>query len=222
MESPFSIISETNDFLVLNKASGISSHPAPGDPSPDLVTLCARDGKKVAPVTRLDNQASGLTLLSGSAEFISSVKEIGKTYLALVVGLPPESGTIDALLTSKKFGTGEKREQEAVTHFKRTSCFGEAASLLSLTLDTGRHHQIRKHLRSIGHPIIGDFRHGFKDRNLAFQNDYGKKIRLFLHCTEMEFTWENERFHFVSDMPEDMAVFRKFLDSRFVRKVIRG
>jgi 23S rRNA-/tRNA-specific pseudouridylate synthase len=217
MESPFSVISETSDFLVLNKASGISSHPAPGDPSPDLVTLCARNGKKVAPVTRLDNQASGLALLSGSAEFISAVKEIRKTYLALVVGVPPDSGTIDARLTSKKFGSGEKRQQEAVTHFKLLSKFQDVAALLSLTLETGRHHQIRKHLRSIGHPIIGDFRHGYKDRNISLQNGFGKRIRLFLHCHSMDFVWQEETFHFASEIPEDMAAFIKHLESSLCR-----
>jgi tRNA pseudouridine65 synthase len=68
-------------------------------------------------------------------------------------------------------------------------------------ISTGRHHQIRKHLRAIGHPIIGDFRHGYNDRNLALQNDYGQTLPLCLHCHQLDFIFKNKPYTYSSPLP---------------------
>ncbi len=211
MSELFKTIESNGNFTILDKVSGVSCHPSPGDPAPDLVTILGRDGIKLAPVTRLDNQASGLVLMSNDAEFITDLEDMTKVYCAIVVGAVDDSGKIDRPLTMKKFQTREKVEQEALTEYERTELFGDKASLLKISIATGRHHQIRKHLRSIEHPVIGDFRHGYKDRNLEFQNNYGKRLRLFLHCTQLSFVWDGETRNFDSPIPEDMLAFIEFL-----------
>ncbi|GEM_PF-6969569 len=212
MHTYFKKIEINDDYVIVDKKSGISSHPSPGDTAPDIVSLLSSEGIKAAPVTRLDSQASGLVLMSGSADFINNVDEVMKKYTAIVIGIPPETGKIDRPLISKKFNSHEKREQEALTEYDIVKSFGLIASTLSVTIQTGRHHQIRKHLRSIGHPVIGDFRHGFKDRNLELQGKWGNRLRLFLHCSELTFNWNGDHYQFSSQLPEDMKRFISFLE----------
>ncbi len=215
----YRILLKNDAFVLVDKVSGISSHPSPNDASPNVVDELARSGIKAAPVARLDNQASGLLLLSGSPVFINSVGTINKTYQALVLGHADESGTVDRPLVVKKFKTKIKVKQDAVTNFETVRTVGPSASLLKIQIDTGRHHQIRRHLRSLGHPVIGDFRHGYADKNLLLQNQYGKKIRLFLHCSDISFHWKNKEKNFHSELPPDFQQFMVFMEKTQIQEI---
>jgi 23S rRNA-/tRNA-specific pseudouridylate synthase len=204
----YSIVAETPDYLVVDKPSGISSHPSPGDTAPNLVDLLV-DHQILAPIARLDRQASGLVVLAKTSDFARDCILKYKTYQALVLGKTEKSGTVDRALLTKGFD-GEKREQDAKTTYRFIEG-NDQYTLISVMIHTGRHHQIRRHLRSIGHPIIGDYRHGYSDRNNEIQERYGKPIRLCLHCCGITVNYNNKDVRYESVLPEDVVRLQEFL-----------
>lgn len=190
------IIHKQAHFIVVNKPSGISTHSSPGDTAPNVVDLLKAEYPVLQPVTRLDNGASGLLLLSLNSHFTKHVKFISKSYLAGVFGNPvPSFGFIEKALTTKKFGSGVKRTQEAYSHYRLLKKESETSCLL-VRIQTGRHHQIRRHLRGLGTPLIGDFRHGDKTKNLAFQEKSGQKLSLMLQCYRLVFSHQGKTYRF--------------------------
>jgi 23S rRNA-/tRNA-specific pseudouridylate synthase len=190
------IIHKHPHFIIVNKPSGISTHASPGDTAPNVVDLLKADYPVLQPLTRLDNGASGLLLLSLNNQFTKYVKFISKSYLANVFGCPkPKQGFIDKPLLTKKFGSGTKRTQEAYSHYRVLKKDAETACVL-IRIETGRHHQIRRHLRNIGAPIVGDFRHGHKEKNLIHQEKTGKKLRLMLQCYRLVFSHQGKIYRF--------------------------
>lgn len=193
-------------FLVVEKPEGISSHPSPGDSAPHLLQFL---GNEYGVITRLDKQTSGLVLLSSNATFIQNHEITKKEYTALVFGTPATSGTVKIPLTKKQLGSKEKVTQKAHSDFYVLETFPKT-TLVKVNIETGRHHQIRKHMRAIGHPIVGDFRHGYNDKNLEFQKLYKKEIRLCLHCSNLEFNYKEKLYQFKSDLPSSFKNIIEF------------
>ncbi|MBI5109667.1 MAG: pseudouridylate synthase [Rhodocyclales bacterium] len=165
-------------------------------------------GRHVHPVHRLDRGTSGVLLFALDAVSASVVggqferDEVAKTYLAIVRGWPPESGLIDHALSRRFDDYGRKLAAEdrppalaAVTAFCRLGSVEIAEqverypqsryALLELMPESGRQHQLRRHLKHIAHPIIGDATWGKGVHNRFFQQRYGCN-RLLLACTRLD------------------------------------
>jgi 23S rRNA pseudouridine1911/1915/1917 synthase len=131
-------------------------------------------------------------------------RRVGRTYLALVEGTPrSRSGTIEAPLgrdyrAPERRAVGGRSPRAATTHFEVVETL-PGASLLEVRLETGRTHQIRVHLASIGHPVLGDGRYGGAAR-------YGLG-RQFLHSARLELKhpFSGEELRFESELPADLA-----------------
>lgn len=174
----FSILYEDDACLVLNKPAGLSVHPAMGIPrttSTVLHGIAHLFAERKLPfdaahvlVHRLDKDTTGCLLIAKTAEAHRLLQEqfatrsVQKFYLALVAGIPhPAAAVIDAAIgrstmdRTKMSVLGGAKTREAKTTY-RTLAAGEGAALLQCELHTGRTHQIRVHMRAIGHPILGD------------------------------------------------------------------
>ena len=188
-------------WLVLNKASGMSVHNAqPGEL--DLVGWLRREGRHERPVHRLDKGTSGLVLCA-SGEAAAQVGawfvggEVRKTYLALVAGRARPKGVVRRALKE-----GGKRV-EAVTRYLRLEQLGGFA-LLELRPQTGRKHQIRRHLASIGLPLVGDSRYGpRRPRRVP-----GFPGRLWLHALRLELP---DRSRFEAPLAPELAAHLELL-----------
>jgi len=218
-QAPFTVAWEDDHLMVVDKPAGVVVHPAPGHRTGTLAqALAARGvgaagGDIVRPgiVHRLDRDTSGLLLVARSEEVHRALREalaareIVREYLALVEDRPPaRSGTIDAPLgrdrrvrTRMSPETDEARD--AVTHFVIEEAL-PAATLLRVRLETGRTHQIRAHLKAIGHPVCGDPEYGRA-------GTYGL-ARQFLHATRLAFAHPvtGEPVEVTSPLPADLAV----------------
>ena len=162
-------------------------------------------------VHRLDREVSGLLVLAKNIlakTFLqNNWQKFQKKYFAIVYGTPKEkSGTISSFLTENKFlsvYSGKKTEESkyAVTKYKVLKS-NELYSLIEITLESGRKHQIRVHLQDLGHPIVGDDRYGEKiDKTL--KNPAG---RLALHAYYLAFDHPvtKKRLEFKSDLPKNL------------------
>jgi len=176
------------EILVLFKPSGMLVHRGWGQADVALVD-CAREhteGRLAHPIQRLDRGASGPVLFARNAAVarrLSQWAEQGycrKRYLALVRGLAPESLVIDHPMTRRVDGP----ELPAKTEFRRLARVESeprTVSLIDVSPLTGRLHQIRRHLKHVNHPLIGDANYGRGELNRAFRARYGLH-RLALHA----------------------------------------
>lgn len=164
-------------------------------------------GRRVFPAHRLDKGTSGVLLFAFDPEIVRGLARqfedgtVAKTYLAVVRGWPPEAGAIDHALARKHDEYGRQlpaaEAQPALTHFRRLACAElplcvdrypqTRYALVELRPQTGRQHQLRRHMKHIGHPIIGDATHGKGVHNRFFQREFGCG-RLLLACTHLGFT----------------------------------
>jgi tRNA pseudouridine65 synthase len=201
-----------DDCLVaINKPAGLLVHRSDIDRHETRFAVqLLRDqiGQRVHPLHRLDKGTSGVLLFAldaGSAREVGGQfrrDEVQKRYLAIVRGWPPESGVIDHALSrhfddyGRKFSTNCPTEAlPAVTEYRlqATVELPEAVdryptsryALLSLTPKTGRQHQLRRHMKHIAHPIIGDATWGKGIHNRYFQQRFGCG-RMLLACTRIE------------------------------------
>jgi tRNA pseudouridine65 synthase len=195
-------------LVAVNKPSGMAVHR--GWSREKIVAMkVARDllGRHVYPVHRLDRATSGVLLLAldpGTARGIQEKFEAGgmaKRYLALVRGIPPEEGVIDHPVPRSPRGA----RVPAVTTFRRLATF-ERYALVEVTPKTGRLHQIRRHLKHISHPLIGDVRYGKGEHNRLFRERFGLH-RLALHALELAFDHPatGEPLRITAPVPEDLA-----------------
>jgi tRNA pseudouridine65 synthase len=178
------------------KPSGLLVHRGWGDDDIVALDLARRAiGAPVHPVHRLDRATSGVLLFAldpGSAAAMGRLFEQGavhKTYLALVRGVPPEEGVVDSPVPRTEGGP----RVPAVTAYRRLFVVeaGEGAlrrrfSLVEASPRTGRLHQIRRHLKHLGHPLVGDVNYGKGDVNRLFREQYGLR-RLALHAAALSF-----------------------------------
>ena len=179
VELPLSIIYEDEDILVVNKPAGMPIHPSLNNYENSLANgLMWYYTQQRKPfifrcTNRLDRDTSGLTVIAKhliSSSILSSMgarHEIKREYLAIVRGsVTPPSGTIDAPLARTGSSMIErkvdfKHGERAVTHYKVLERF-KNATYVECRLETGRTHQIRVHMASIGHPLLGDAVYGPK------------------------------------------------------------
>lgn len=221
---PLSIIYEDEDLLVVNKPKGMVVHPAPGNYLGTLVnallwhckdSLSGINGVlRPGIVHRIDKNTSGLLIVAkndfahnGLAEQIK-VHSFKREYQAVVYGNVKENGTIDAPIgrskkDRKKMCVTYENSKNAVTHYEVIENFGGFTHIKCI-LETGRTHQIRVHMASIGHPVAGDDVYGPKKviTKLSGQCLHAKTIG-FIHPRT------NEYMEFTSDLPE---YFIKFLN----------
>ncbi len=172
-EYPLDIVYEDQDFLVINKPADMPVHPSINNFENTLANALAfyyqKKGEKFVfrCINRLDRDTTGLLIVAkhplSGAIFSEMVKNraIHREYLAIATGCVPEEGTIVAPIARKEESVIERcvdplHGERAVTHYKRIA-YKDGYSLVSLKLETGRTHQIRVHMKYIGHPLTGDF-----------------------------------------------------------------
>ena len=193
------ILYEDEDILVINKEANVPVHPSIGNYENTLANGVAyyfgQKGQDFVYrcINRLDRDTTGALILAKnpySAAVLSTQmkrREIRRTYLAIVEGIPPKSGTIDApvgrvdgsaIIRQVDYEHGER----AVTHFTRLAVvekeLSQSYSLIELHLETGRTHQIRVHMKHLGYPLPGDY---------LYHPDYRIIGRQPLHSYQLEF-----------------------------------
>lgn len=196
-------------FVAVHKPPGLLVHRSPIDPKETRFALqMVRNGigRRVFPVHRLDKPTSGVLLFALDADTARATAElfrageVQKTYLAVVRGYIDETGTIDYPLKEVKDrhiqGQIADPAYPAVTDFKRLAAaelphavdrYPTARySLVELHPRTGRRHQLRRHMRHLRHPIIGDTKYGVGAHNRFFRDHFGCH-RLLLAATELRF-----------------------------------
>jgi 23S rRNA pseudouridine1911/1915/1917 synthase len=194
---PLDIVHEDRDLIVIDKPAGLVVHPGAGVPDRTLLNALLAHAPKLAAVPRagivhrLDKDTSGLLVVAKSVESQAALaaqlaaRTMRRTYLAVVEGDPPPSGTIDAPVgrdtRARTRMTVSRRGKSARTGYRVLERFGRAA-LVECRLETGRTHQIRVHFQHIGHPLVGDpvYRRGARHR-IAF-------ARQALHASELTLT----------------------------------
>jgi len=225
---PLRVVFEDEHLLVVDKPAGLVVHPAAGNPDGTLVNALLHHcggslsgiGGVARPgiVHRIDKDTSGLLVVAktdvaheGLARQFAA-HTIERRYLAIVTGIPKASeGKVDAPLA--RSATNRKkiaivdggRGKRAVTHWRRLTVLKDAA-LVECRLETGRTHQVRVHMASLGHPLVGDpvygrsgKTHGSLLKELGFH-------RQALHAAELGFIHPvtKSRLSFASAMPADM------------------
>lgn len=182
------ILYRDDDCVAVNKPSGLAVHRGWADDDEYAMTL-VRDalGKWVYPVHRLDRGASGVLLFGLSSDAARVLCEqfehytVSKTYVALVRGAPPDFVIVDHPLRPDNSDVA----QPASTEVTRLSQHGRY-SWVQACPRTGRLHQIRRHLKHLSCPIIGDVRYGKGEHNRLFRERYALH-RLALHAQRLEF-----------------------------------
>lgn len=206
------ILYEDEDLLIVNKASDTPVHPSQGNYENTLANGIAYYFQEKGETTvyrcinRLDRDTTGALILAKNALGAALLsrqmlnRQIKRTYLALAQGLVPESGTISAPIARVDGSTIEREVnfqtgEAAVTRFERLD-YQNDLSFIELHLETGRTHQIRVHMKHIGHPLPGDF---------LYNPVYDQIKRQALHSYQLEFTHPitKKPLLFTAPVPED-------------------
>lgn len=219
---PLDIVYEDEYLLIINKASGMVVHPAPGHYSNTLVnallgkfSLSNKDDIRPGIVHRIDKDTSGLLIVAKNDEVHDKLsvmiknKEVERKYIALVDGvIKHETGTIDAPIgrdskNRQKMMVTDINAKEAITHFKVLKRY-DNHTLIECKLETGRTHQIRVHMNYIGYPIVNDPVYGKRKNTTSFGQ--------LLHSYSIKFIHPitNQELFYEIDLPEE---FKQMLES---------
>ena len=208
--NPIEIIYEDESLVAINKEAGLLVHRSWLDKGETRFAMqLTRDavGCHVFPVHRLDRPTSGVLLFAKSSSVARSLTEaftehrVTKEYLAVVRGYIPAQGSVDYALSFKpdaiadKFADLDKPAQEAVTHWQSLAQIElpfavskkhdtSRYSLVRLIPETGRKHQLRRHMRHLFHHIVGDTSHGDGRHNRFFRSQYSCE-RMLLHAQSL-------------------------------------
>ena len=239
---PLDIVYEDDDLIVVNKPVGMVVHPAAGNPNGTLVnallyhcgTSLSGVGGVIRPgiVHRIDKDTSGLLVVAKNdpthLALAAQLKghHIRRTYYAIAIGnLREDQGTVDAPIgrhpTDRKrmavIRNPDLKSRDAVTHWQvlaRGNANGQAFTLVRCELETGRTHQIRVHLSSIGHPLLGDPIYGGASTRLETRHKDWIQGQC-LHAKELTFTHPTtgKKVHFESSLPDGMQHLIDYLFS---------
>ena len=241
---PLDVVYEDDDLIVINKPVGMVVHPAPGNPDGTLVNAllyhCGSSlsgvGGVIRPgiVHRIDKDTSGLLVVAKNDDAHLRLAEqlkghhIRRTYYAIAIGnLREDSGTVNAPIgrhpiDRKRMAVirnAELHAREAVTHWQvlaRGEGDGQCFTLLRCELETGRTHQIRVHMASLGHPLLGDPVYG--GASTKFEAHHKSLVNgQCLHAGELTFAHPTtgETVHFTAPLPLDMARIIKILFDQY-------
>lgn len=204
------ILYRDDALVAVHKPAGLLVHRSMLDRHETRFALqMVRDlvGRHVYAVHRLDKGTSGVLLFAFEREVAAALgqafeqRTVGKRYAAIVRGHPADSGRIDHPLRRHEDEAGrclaDEPPQDAITHWRMLECFelpvrvdrypSSRYALLDLTPETGRRHQLRRHMKHISHPIIGDATWGKGAHNRMIAARFGN-ARLLLACTALELT----------------------------------
>jgi 23S rRNA pseudouridine1911/1915/1917 synthase len=243
-EIPLDIVYEDDDLAIINKAAGMMVHAGAGATEDQrnrgtlvnallhhFATLSAVGGEmRPGIVHRLDKETSGLIVVAKNDDAHRKLaeqfarREVKKTYIALVHGWPKKDrGTISASISRDRIRrirmtTRSTGGRDAISHYnvvrKRDTPFGKFA-LVEVKIDTGRTHQIRVHMASLGHPVVGDALYGAPREMRARRGratDEGGAISLprnFLHAAQLELTHPRtgKQITLLSPLPAELQAF---------------
>jgi len=232
---PLDIRYEDDDVLVVNKPAGLVVHPAPGHARGTLVNALAAYAEQLSSVGgpirpgivhRLDKDTSGLLLVAKNDRAHAALarqlaeRTLSREYLALVWGHPdPSEGRVEAAIgrsirDGKLMQIDGRAKRSAVTRYETLNSY-PYTSWLRIRLETGRTHQIRVHLRFIGHPVVGDPQYGGREKALygiapRHWNEAKALLdglaRQALHAWRLTFVHptSGERMTLTADLPDDM------------------
>ena len=215
---PMTVRYEDEHLLVVDKPAGIVTHPSAGHPGGTLVHgLLAHaiaggsDPTRPGIVHRLDRDTSGLLVVARSErahrrlQRMLRERQIERVYTALVHGATPPALTIDRPIgrdrrVRTRMAIDPVEGREAVTHMRRLEQLGRM-TLLEVRLETGRTHQIRVHLASVAHPVVGDRVYGRRELTLGLD-------RQFLHAARLAFPHPEtgEPVEVESPLPHDLSL----------------
>ncbi|MFM2152579.1 MAG: hypothetical protein RL199_1014 [Pseudomonadota bacterium] len=234
-ELPLSVLYQDADVVVVDKAAGMVVHPAAGVPDGTLVNALlfhVRDlsgiGGTLRPgiVHRLDRDTSGVMVVAKHDQALVRLqrafhdRDVGKTYLALVHGVPPDEGTFDTpfgrhptdrVRMTGRLLPGAADARRAVTHYRVVEVFGAEAAFVEVRLETGRTHQIRVHLSEAGFPLLADETYGGAKRDRRAGGRVGfaaaRVGRQALHAWRLTFAQPSSGapLSFEAPLPADFA-----------------
>ncbi|MGB0467874.1 MAG: pseudouridine synthase [Pontibacterium sp.] len=228
------ILFEDDYLIAVNKPSGLLVHPgwiAPRN-TPNLTDLLKDYLQGTAyTVHRLDRPTSGVIVFAKDKETAQKMNllftehAVRKAYLCMTRGYTPEDGVIDHPIKEKldkladKYANTDKPAQEALTRYRRLATVelpiavgrypASRYSLVEVRPETGRKHQIRRHMKHIFHPLLGDTKHGDGRHNIAFREHFGLD-RLLLMATELSFIHPVTGERLLLRAPVDAQVNRLF------------
>lgn len=222
------IVYEDDLLIVVNKPNNFlihQSHYARNIIEQTLLDVLKEQlGFKVYPLHRLDRKTSGIIILLKEKQYISRFQElftnntVRKTYYAIVRGFSPSNGVIDSPVKNDDTGVYKNavtnyHSIEKITLDIPVKPYAQSRySLIKLQPETGRMHQLRKHLNKISHPIVGDYKYGDRFHNRMFENELNCHY-LFLHAYSIAFTnpITDQQHFFKADFPDDwQRLFFKF------------
>jgi 23S rRNA pseudouridine1911/1915/1917 synthase len=233
-EIPLSVVFEDDSLIVIDKPAGLVVHPAAGHQDHTLVnalihhcgdSLSGIGGvRRPGIVHRIDKDTSGLLVIAKTdishhrlaRQFAKH--SIIRSYQAICWGIPlPRHGTVTGSIgrhskDRTKMSLVREGGKKAITHYRVLENFNDRASRVECRLETGRTHQIRVHLTSLGHPLIGDSL--YKKSNSRSNEDYLKKFpRQALHACELGFIHplSQQSMSFTSPLPEDIEDLINYL-----------
>jgi 23S rRNA pseudouridine955/2504/2580 synthase len=212
------ILFENPDLLVVNKPAGLTVHEAQNvDRERTLLGLLESRFRQASfrplLVHRLDKDTSGVVVVAKNEKIAREIESrfeeatVKKEYLCLIAGRPAlQSGTIDAPLPGR-----DGQPVRSLTHYKIDKRFFDA-TLVRVTIDTGRMHQIRLHFAHLGYPVVMDRQHGDFAFNKSFRKRTGLK-RQFLHAARLALNLKGNYLSWKAPLPEDLRQTLEILES---------